>query len=431
MIHARWFSIGVFLFFVLLGYGMLKTIIGLWIREGMPPEYLAEMKAYFNTPVDFPQEYFENRIYPKEIQESGTVINSLYKQAELEKIDFLVLNDLKNGDELLEAEWGQIGNEVQRIQPFLDQLMLFVRMPGFEIGAWPVNKIDPESTIPNYLSIQTSAKALLLRAYSSANQKNWKDAFQANLAAFELTKRNPVGTLIEHLIAIAIQSMSAEVAIRLVHSCDNGETLKNLLLELNRLDAIINLNRLEDILILDLIAGLREFKRTDATIDITPGKPGRFYFRQIVDYTARNERSSVSPEKFPELWIIQVGRFLGFGSEIDTLFYKMIVPKRESARIREATALTLYRMAQLSLASRIEEFATGKTVSRVADLVPTYFQTEPLDPFAEAGKGSAFLYDERRKTFYGIGPDNKDDQNRIIYDPSNGITSVGDISVAW
>lgn len=430
--NRRWlFSLLVFLFFVLLGYGMLKVLAGLWIREGFPPEQYAEMKEYFNTPVDLPKDFFETRTYPQEIRDAGEEINRLYKECAVDQIDFLALNDLKNGAELLEAEWGQIDSDVKKIQPFLDKLIPYVRMPGYEISAWPVDKIDPESNVPNFLSIQVSAKALLLRAYASANQKNWKDSFEASGSAYELTKRTLAGTLIQHLVSIAVQCMASDAMNKIVPSCNEVETLKNALNEMNRLDAMINLNQLKNARILDLIAGLNEFKKTDSSIDLTPGKPGRFYFRQMVDFVAQKERNQRWPEKFPELWVIKLGRSLGFGSEIDALLFTILSPNMESALIRERTAISQYRIVQVTLASRIEELTTGKEISRVADLVPAYFPKEPVDPFAETGKSSAFLYDATKKTFYGIGPDLKDDKNQVIYDPSNGIISTGDISAAW
>lgn len=427
--RERLFTALVILFFVILGYGMIKALAGLWVRDGYAPEQYAQMKKYFDSPVDLPKEYYEVKTYSQPLLDAGKEVNQLYKQTDPTKIDFIVLDQLKNGAQLLEGEWGQIDSYCNNIQPFLDKLAFYVRLPGYEIGAWAIDKRDENSTIPNFLSIQVSAKALLLRAYAAANQKNWREAFESNLTVYELIKRSPGESVIGHLVSIAVEGMAVDVTLQLARACDDVDVLKKSLNEMNRLDAKINPDILLNSQVLDLISGLREFKKRDSSIDLTPGKTGRYYFRQMVDFVAQKERNQQWPEKFPELWVIKLGRYLGFGFEIDAILYKVFTPNLQTAQIRERATITNFRMAQIALASRMEELKTGKPVNRVADLVPGYFSQEPLDPFANGGKGSAFLYDETQKMFYGVGPDQIDDKNQVVYSPSNGIMSVGDISV--
>jgi hypothetical protein len=63
--------------------------------------------------------------------------------------------------------------------------------------------------------------------------------------------------------------------------------------------------------------------------------------------------------------------------------------------------------------------------SEFTDLISKWLPEIPNDPFAD----KPYLWDASHETFYGIGPDGKDDQNLVRYDPTNGTTSEGDLSV--
>ena len=49
----------------------------------------------------------------------------------------------------------------------------------------------------------------------------------------------------------------------------------------------------------------------------------------------------------------------------------------------------------------------------------------PVDPFS----GAQFLRDETTGAFYSVGPDGGDDRLRVVYDPTNGTISRGDLVV--
>ena len=80
-----------------------------------------------------------------------------------------------------------------------------------------------------------------------------------------------------------------------------------------------------------------------------------------------------------------------------------------------ATALAAYKMDK------------GKYPKRLSALVPDYFKTQPMDPF----NGEEYRYklaaDGSGYVLYGVGPGRKDEGTAVLYDPTNGTISGGDI----
>jgi hypothetical protein len=57
-----------------------------------------------------------------------------------------------------------------------------------------------------------------------------------------------------------------------------------------------------------------------------------------------------------------------------------------------------------------------------------YIASIPSDPFAkENNTYQSAIVASGKLAFYSIGPDANDDKAKIIYDPTNGLTSTGDI----
>ena len=83
------------------------------------------------------------------------------------------------------------------------------------------------------------------------------------------------------------------------------------------------------------------------------------------------------------------------------------------------------RLAQLQAAIQLYYLEKKQWPKGLDDLKP-YFKSMPLDPFND----KLFLWstDSTGKPFaYSVGPDFKNDLAKIVYEPSNGVASVGDV----
>jgi len=280
MVKRRWVVLVGIPIVIVCGYLGVRTLLSSWVRGFYEEGRYAEMKAFFDRPQNFPQDFIQEPTYSKELMTTGEEIDRLYKNLQITQIDFMPLEKLQKGGKLTESEWASVGRSIQHMTPFTDKLIAFSQHPEYEMGAW---SLDPVTKVPSIIAMQVSAKALLLNAYCFENRNAWNNAFSNAMAVFRLTQRNPASSMISHLIAIAMQSMAAETIFVLTDRCNDPAILRTILQELNRLDPKINLNSMDRAQLFDLIVSLRERKKENPSIDLTPGKNGYHYYRQFMD----------------------------------------------------------------------------------------------------------------------------------------------------
>jgi hypothetical protein len=105
----------------------------------------------------------------------------------------------------------------------------------------------------------------------------------------------------------------------------------------------------------------------------------------------------------------------------DTLM-SIALPNFEEASIRQKVSTARFHLTQLALAERVAQLEGAHSPAAPRDLVPKHLATEPLDPFTSAPFPRSATGD-----FYSPGPDGRDDQCAVTYDPTNGTLSPGDI----
>ena len=87
--------------------------------------------------------------------------------------------------------------------------------------------------------------------------------------------------------------------------------------------------------------------------------------------------------------------------------------------------VSFLRLVQIQAAIQLYNLEKKRFPKSLDELKP-YFQSIPLDPFSD--KPFLWATDSIGRPFaYSVGPDFKDDSAKIIYDPTNGTTSAGDI----
>jgi len=94
--------------------------------------------------------------------------------------------------------------------------------------------------------------------------------------------------------------------------------------------------------------------------------------------------------------------------------------------IREQTAETRLILLETSAAMKLYQLKEGKSPQTLQDLVPTYLPELPVDTFT---KNPIILKNDPDKgiLIYSYGPDTTDDRGQILYDPTNGTISKGDL----
>jgi hypothetical protein len=87
-----------------------------------------------------------------------------------------------------------------------------------------------------------------------------------------------------------------------------------------------------------------------------------------------------------------------------------------------------FQLIRAAAAARHRFLSTGAFPSTAEEFAPLLPSGPPLDPFVEA-QSLAFRMDGDDFLLYSYGPDKSDNGGLLVYDPTNGVSSAGDILV--
>lgn len=103
------------------------------------------------------------------------------------------------------------------------------------------------------------------------------------------------------------------------------------------------------------------------------------------------------------------------------------VPNFMEADIRILTVKSKMLQTQIATALEIARRQNGRYPQKLSDLVPICFKTLPIDPFS----GNEFTYnlspDAATYFLLGSGPTLAGTGGAVMYDPTNGTVSAGDL----
>ena len=412
--------------FILLAAGLLvsRYLFRQYMLKRVTPAEYTEMVRFFEEPVELPAEWQQVDPFPEEVLRRS---ESLYKQwshlskdKALDSIYRDCFDSLRQGKKLTEDEWKKIEIFFNTNQGFSDDLAGLVATEGYELEAFP--SPSPGIDLPDFLFAQISAKFLCLEAHWLARQERWEEAFDRALTALRLARRHPAAVLITHLIAVASEGIATHTLATLAKDCDDPAALRATLEEMNRLDPFVNLDNLDDAHLIDIVGGLRQLQRKGKEVDLSKRTPRGYYFQQWVQIMEKqNPQGCV--KTFSSRGV--VAYILGPRTVLEML-YTIGIPNTLEAHTREQTAKAKYDLARVEIAGRIVQLETGTVPAYIQDFIPKYLASSPSDPFSN----NPYLNDSSRQVFYSIGPDGRDDGNGLLYDPTNGIVSNGDISLA-
>lgn len=405
------------------------------------------MRRFVTEPVQFPAEWsradpFDPVLIQAEldVQKAWTAcsasINLHTRDASIQNL----LGKVFEGEALHEDERTTLSVLAKAAVPFLDECSRTVTLAGYEAG---ISEPGHHSAI-NWYTWQIAAQAACAQAFVLAEEGKWEPAFDYALLPLRRAQRHPANFLVLHLISLGCQSVAARSLDALAVECPDPRLLRRTLEEMNRLRDRVNHNIMEQGDLADYLGQLRSYRRGGYPADLFPGKPKMHYMSLALEASLDFPQWMVEnlppgdPRRVTYQKMIPGAGSGGPGSGpvsarlglrgMRTLFPEMLYrlgrPSLQVPRIREQTALALYDLARLRLATRILELEGKGDGTGDEEQVSRLLTEMPVDPFS----GASFLRDEAAGVYYSVGPDGGDDRLGEIYDPTNGTISRGDLA---
>ena len=448
--HSQWgcgqgcmMLAGLALILLIVAHTGIRYFVRGKIRSGKTPEELAQIQSFVHDPVDLPEEWFTPLEQSEEIQRRLQELDALYDQNKFDPFNTIPIGWMSTGVEYPDPQWQRFDAAYEAIQPFMDKIIELGRVEGYDVAAWAAETArnpfvgmtggtpGPPSVL---LQLQTYAKILNARAVSLSRQERWPEAFAHNLAAHRLAQRSPLTTMIVSLVTIALTGFTSDTTMLLAQECGDDAALEDALNELVRIRPNICFNDLNRTAVIDALGLLRTAKFLGDEVDITPGKTGLEYTKEVVRWQEESAARQAAQTGMPQPPTFPLRRmgfayYLGYGSLVDEVLCSIAWPNMQNAMVREKASISQFGAACLSLAHTRAKTAGVTEISGSQDLMPAFLKEELRDPFAAGPSDFSYLFDTQRKVFYSVGPDCKDDRNAVEYNSSNGINSSGDISV--
>jgi hypothetical protein len=298
-----------------------------------------------------------------------------------------------------------------------------------ETNAAPEN-FRPERKIPNMLAAQTMGKLLVVKGMAMEGQGKLDKAVNNYLLAAQFGSvfagKNTL--LIQKLVAIALEKMPYNPLKQFVigHP-DDVNDLKRIIAVLEKADQK-RIPFTESILfekktLQFIFQNAKQYAKDDKVLaNLSESEINRIINESEKVYTYAIQSFALPYPQFvkedPQ-------------SKLPAM-YKEIHPELASSapNFAEAYVRELYTVTDNHLVrvmAAVQLYFNDKKVypNTLAELSPNYLSSVPKDPFSDTD----FVYGRVRDTFfiYSIGPDLVDDKVGIIYDPTNGTVSSGDI----
>jgi hypothetical protein len=323
------------------------------------------------------------------------------------------LEKLRHKEETSESDWEKIHALIEEASSFSKRLTAFAALSDYDLEAFPgLRKEGDHEEVSSYQVLQIGARRLSLSAHWLAHTGDWENAFKTSIETLNLAKRHPASQILTQLIAASVEIGTCADFAALSSTCKHHDLLISVLPKLLDHKELFNLDILSKATEIDVIGSLREAARNGKAVDLSSGRPGRYYFQQLQSLTTQAPLPNPkTPSKEPSIF--------------DEIFFRLLVPNTKEYGIRMMAAKTYFDLACLTIANRIRQLEGGKKSSDLTGIVPSLLPEEPIDPYAEA----PYLWDATLETFYSVGPDKVDGRDRLQYSPTNGAVSNGDLSL--
>lgn len=302
----------------------------------------------------------------------------------------------------------------------------------------------PATPVPNFLAGQISAKMLCVEGRYLESQGQYRKALDNYMTALTMGRdySAPEGTLISYLISVAIESISLNQLHHLVASGNlDRTTLDYVLKRLETIEATQGTTadafRGEANFMKWMIQKMRE-NPEEAQKKILEGSPYSVGL-SADDLRALADRLEAERKRF---WDFKI-KFIetpywqrdseAHEKQLEAMIAtfhpmtKIAVPNFLEADVRALVTKSKLRETELATALVACKMDKGRYPKRLSELVPEYFAALPVDPFVGHDYGYKPAPDGSSYVLYGVGPDRKDEGTAMLYDPTNGTISGGDV----
>lgn len=406
------------------------------LEASMSAEEKAEMERFFTEPVYFPAEWQEDPPLSADLIAAASAVRAeedALQPSLIERWDkkgplFKLLEKLKHNESLSSEEWRQVEEAVAQGKVVTEKFSALVARPDYEMKAY-LNAAEKY-----FLSLGCLVYQLGLQTYANIHKQQYTSAGNSILTVYKSVIRRDSSNSVEHIISTWMLQSGNEYLLYLARHCPDPQLLRYILSTMEEIQARIYPQAIfqYDEEIFDQVIPLREYRKQGYTVDLTPGHPLGFYFAQYIDIRREQLRKGPDRERvdFFNPTIMKVDlvlRWLALPSHAQRFLYKVnyLSPFNDFPD-RFLVSRAKYDLACLELARRIRQLEGDTTVlTTSAEFYPQYLSTELHDPFT----ASEFLWDASSQQFYSVGPDKTDEGNRLEYDPTNGISSAGDIAL--
>jgi hypothetical protein len=446
--------------------GVLVVVAALagraWIRSKINPDTSKRMERMETKVVTLPPDWQKPAELPSlavvKFQNDFTTKVKLLREKYEDLLfgdytsETLLLERMRSGLKILPEQQTSFSKLLADLQPLIEETSQSVSLPGYtaEIGMY-----SPSHT--ELFEMQVFAKLAGIKAFQQMRDGDCYHAMETAALPLRLVKRPPQARVITHLVSVAAASISAGMLQSLAEQCTDTVALRHALSMMTEYRNGVFPGDISTWHYGDIVGILREAAANGYKVDLAPQTEAD-YLRQsskvlgydypnwliqkyppndlrVVNARAQlkqiNKVESDHPDQNKSLASLlknslweHLSNFIGIK---DPLIFLAAVTESNwnEAENHALCGIAIYDLARMRMAQRIADLTTSGTTSSTAPDLSAYLSPVPNDPFSE----KPFAFSPKRREFYSVGPDKKDNLGSLIYDTTNGTYSAGDFFV--
>lgn len=333
-------------------------------------------------------------------------------------------------------------------EPVIKAFKKLIDHPDYEIEA--LNCVANLSEVrgipvPNFLSLQNNVKLLALEAEMFCEDGKFDKAFENAQYIIRAAKTDKYSLIISQLIGIAMLNIGSKSWYDSVTKCNDIKLIKETFDKQKQLKPTSGFfSRDINISISDNLGYIKIASRygIKSNVDGMTGQEiqaerfrveaeflEKLVLPKINDSLRKQEIKQII-ENNRIVCALAGGEPIGLkailasivGPFVRDSFTMAINPNQEEALTRDDISFTKYNLLMIETAKKLYALEHNKEIKSIAELVPDYLSEIPVDCFDK--DGNLIKYEEE---IYSVGPDKTDDKGQLLYDPTNGTISPGDI----
>ncbi len=329
-------------------------------REGMD-EYGKKIWEDMHTvPIDIPEEWLEEPNFPEDLLELVDSRRDFLYHKNWDYLDQDLSEKLREGVDLSGEDRDAIQDFLLSQDARIQSVSAIVQHPDYRFGVGVFTQPD------------------------------------LNLTLLPFTAAVSVKTMWAiHLLRISSTLESAcNLAEDFRDSCTDSQVLTELSKHLTEIHSWVRMSEPDNPINYLAYGDLKFFEEINMPVEIEPGMTMIEYTYSLGDQ--ENKEELIGQLSLKSLWekivVYPVQKFWGVYELGTLLFLQNDLETLE--RMRKVNALL--DLVRLNLANRILELEGRPLATRPSDLVPEFFEEEPIDPFS----GKSFLWDDEEMIFY-------------------------------